>query len=64
MKTTINPATASKINWTALAVVAINIAVVAGYIPEKYEEQLAMLANIAGPALIVVFRTWFTEPKA
>lgn len=64
MKTTINTPAMSKINWTALIVVLINIAVVAGLIPGEYETHLAALANIAGPALIVVFRTWFTEPKA
>ncbi len=63
MKTEINSPAVSKINWTALAIVAINVAVIAGYVPEEYEVQLATLVNIVGPALIVVFRTKFTNPK-
>ena len=58
-----NPATQSKINWTALAVALVNVAAVLGYIPDELESSVVTLVNILGPSLIVVFRTWFTAPR-
>lgn len=63
-KTKINAPALSKINWTAIIIAAINIAVVSGVVPAEYEAPLITIANTAGPALIIVFRTWFTDPVA
>lgn len=64
VKTSINAPALSKINWTAIAIAAINVAVVSGAVPAEYEAPLITIANTLGPALIVIFRTWHTEPKA
>lgn len=64
MKTVINKPSLSKINWLALILALINIAAVAGFIPKDYVPHVLSVANILGPTLIMVARTWFTEPKA
>lgn len=62
MKDKINSPAASKINWTAIAIVAVNISVIAGLVPPEYEQQLTVLVNTLGPAMILLFRTKFTDP--
>lgn len=56
-----NHPTASKINWTSLIIALIGVAVAMDWIPEKIEEPLTEALLIAGPGLIMIFRTWFTE---
>lgn len=63
MKTQINSPLASKINWTALVMALVNIVAVAGYIPEAYVPHVLSVVNLAGPALIVLFRSKFTDPS-
>tara|TARA_R110000737_G_scaffold72378_1_gene100877 strand:+ start:3610 stop:3783 length:174 start_codon:yes stop_codon:yes gene_type:complete len=53
------PAT-SKINYTALIIAAIGILVGLDILPREIEEDVVQVTLIAGPALIAVFRTWFT----
>lgn len=62
MKTQINSPKVSKINWTALVIALVGVASSLGYISEDIKEQLTEAVMIGGPALIVVWRTWFTEP--
>ena len=56
----INRPVVSKINWLALILTLINIAAVAGFIPQAYVIHILSVVNIVGPALIMVARTWFT----
>ena len=58
-----NPPIRSKINWTSLFLSGIGIAIAMGWIPEDLEKPLSEIALIAGPAVIAVFRTWFTGQK-
>lgn len=58
-----NHPTVSKINWTALIALLIGIAATMNWIPPELEEQLVELALMVLPPLIIVFRSWFTEPK-
>lgn len=53
----------SKINWTALAVALVGIAAAFDLVPPEAEKHLTEIAMILGPALIMVWRTWFTGPK-
>ena len=62
MKTDINSAAASKINYTALVMALIGGAVALDYIPPELEETVISLTMIVGPVLIATFRTWFTKP--
>jgi len=64
MKTKINPARWSKINWTALAIALINVAAALGLIPQQHLMAVTAIVNTGGPLLIMVFRTKFTEPNA
>lgn len=64
MKVTINPPAFSKINWLALIIALVNIAAVAGLIPQAYVIHILTVVNTVGPALIVVARTWFTKKEA
>jgi len=63
MKLKINTPIASKINWTALAIALTNVVAALGYIPEEHLMSILAIVNTAGPLLIMVFRTKFTEPK-
>lgn len=63
MKTQVNAATRSKINYTALIIQIIGILAILDVIPTEMEQPLVEVTMIVGPALIQVFRTWFTEPK-
>ena len=58
-----NKATQSKINWTAAFMAVVNLAAILGWLPEDSQTEIATLVNMLGPALILVFRTWFTGPK-
>lgn len=58
-----NRPTKSKINWTALVTQLVTIAFLAGLIPPKYETAVIAIIGIVTPALVQVFRTWFTGPK-
>ena len=60
MKTAINPPAQSKINYTALIMALVGILVGLDIIPPEIEEPVVQATLIAGPALIAVFRTWFT----
>lgn len=64
METTINSPAISKINYTALLIQFVGIAAVMNWIPTELEQPLVEITMIVGPALIQIFRTWFTERKA
>lgn len=64
MKKEMNSAMFSKINWTAGVMAIANMMIIAGKVPEEYVPHILTLANVAAPILIMVFRTWFTEPKS
>ena len=53
----------SKINWTALVIALIGLAAAFDLIPAAAEQPLVTIATIALPALVMVWRTWFTGPK-
>ena len=55
-----NHPTQSKINWTQLAVATIGFVVAMDYLPQDVKEPLVDMTLILGPALTIVFRTWFT----
>ena len=55
-----NHPTQSKINYTALVMAAVGILVGLNIIPAEIEEPVVQATLILGPALIAVFRTWFT----
>lgn len=55
-----NPPSKSKINWTALLIQVVGILAILNVIPEELEAPLTEVTLIVGPALIQVFRTWFT----
>jgi hypothetical protein len=55
-----NTPTKSKINYTALLMAVVGILVGLDIIPPEIEEPVVQVALIGGPALIAVFRTWFT----
>jgi len=61
MKTEINKPWYSKINYTALAVQIIGVFAILNLIPADIEEQLTEAALLIGPALIQIFRTFFTD---
>ena len=50
----------SKINYTALIMAVVGILVGLDVIPPDIEEDVIQVTLIGGPALIAVFRTWFT----
>ncbi len=60
MKTAPNLAKQSKINYTALIMALVGILVGLDIIPPEIEEPVIQVTLIGGPALIAVFRTWFT----
>lgn len=63
MKTEINPPWYSKINYTALVIQIIGVFAILNLIPKEIEEQLTEAVMIILPAMIQIFRTWFTQPK-
>ena len=58
-----NKATASKINWTAMAGASIGLACATNLVPPEWEAPLLEFVTIVMFPLIAVFRTWFTGPK-
>ena len=58
-----NTAQWSKINWTAIAVLAVGIAIQLELIPYGWQEIAITAATLLAPIAIIVFRTWFTAPK-
>lgn len=54
----------SKINFTALVVLVINLAAALGWIPQAAEVPVIAIVNTVGPGLIYTFRTHFTAPRA
>jgi len=60
MKTAPNLPKQSKINYTALIMALVGILVGLDIIPPEIEEPVIQVTLIGGPALIAVFRTWFT----
>jgi hypothetical protein len=50
----------SKINYTALIMALVGILVGLDIIPREIEEPVVQATLIIGPALVAVFRTWFT----
>lgn len=60
MKTVPNMPKQSKINYTALVMALVGILVGLDIIPPEIEEPVVQVTMIGGPALIAVFRTWFT----
>lgn len=55
-----NAPTRSKINYTALIIQMIGVLAILNLIPEELEQPLTEITLLVGPALIQVFRTWFT----
>ena len=60
MKAAPNIPKQSKINYTALIMALVGILVGLDIIPPEIEEPVVQVTMIGGPALIAVFRTWFT----
>ena len=60
MKTATNLPRQSKINYTALVMALVGILVGLDIIPPEIQDPVIQLTLIGGPALIAVFRTWFT----
>lgn len=63
MKTEINSPVASKINWTALVMALVGLAVAFDVVPADAREPMTEIALILGPVAVMTFRTWFTAPK-
>lgn len=62
MKREVNPPLASKINYFALICALLGLAVSFGLVPPSAEEHLVTVLTIVGPVVIMIFRTWFTNP--
>lgn len=58
-----NPPAKSKINWTGLIMAFVGLAIAFDLIPQEAQEPITQITLILGPALIMTFRTWFTEKK-
>lgn len=63
MKTKINHPALSKINAAAGLMLVVGVANTAGWIPPEWQEHALAAATLVGPAVIVLWRTWFTAPK-
>ena len=64
MKTKSNKPVMSKINWTAGMMFVGTIAIAFGVFPPEYEGYVTTGISFAGPILVMVFRTFFTNPVA
>ena len=62
MKTKINHPALSKINAAAGLMLAVGVANTAGWIPADYQTHALSAATLAGPAVVILWRTWFTAP--
>lgn len=56
-----NSPSKSKITYTALITQVITIILLTGFIPEKYTPHILAIVGLVLPALIQIFRTWYTE---
>ena len=63
METTINSPAISKINYTALLIQIVAVAAIMDWIPTELEQPVVEITMLVGPALIQIFRTWFTKKK-
>lgn len=63
MKTKMNRPAVSKINWTALAMALVGLLAAFGVIPNGSEDAITEAVLVVGGALVMVWRTWFTEPR-
>lgn len=61
MKTKINRAAFSKINWTGLVIQTIGLLVIFDVIPLALEQPVTEITLIVGPAIIQIWRTFFTD---
>ena len=58
------PAWQSKINWTAVIMALFSVLTALNVdVDPKVRDAVLTLAPVAGGALIVVFRTWFTTRR-
>lgn len=64
MKTQMNSPANSKINWTALVMAVVGLAIAFDLVPKEAEKPLTEVTLILGPVLVATFRTWFTEVKS
>ncbi len=58
-----NAAHVSKINYTALIIQIIALLAIFDVIPAAAEQPVVEITMLVGPALIQVFRTWFTRKQ-
>jgi len=58
-----NSPTQSKINITALITQVVTILFLAGVMPSKYETAVIAIIGLVMPAVVQIWRTWFTEKK-
>lgn len=64
MKTEINGTFNSKINFTAVIQFIITALITFGIeIDPELQVKILTTSGMAGPILVTVFRTWFTNPK-
>lgn len=56
----LNHPAASKINWTAMMIQIIGLLALLNVIPTEFQKPLTEMTLLIGPALIQVWRTWFT----
>lgn len=54
----------SKINYTGLVIALAGIAVTTGWIPEENKDDVIQVVTIGGGALIVFFRSFWTEHES
>lgn len=62
MKTEVNHPAQSKINYTALLIQAVALLAIFDVIPAEAEQPVVEITMLVGPALIQIWRTWFTKP--
>lgn len=55
--------TRSKINWTGLFIQVVGLLVIFNLIPAEMEQPIVEITLILGPAIIQVWRTWFTDRR-
>jgi hypothetical protein len=59
-----NKPSLSKINYTSLLIQLVGVAVIFDLIPMELEQPIIEITLIAGPAIIQIWRTWFTKKEA
>ena len=53
----------SKIQLSALIIIAVNLMGLWGVLSAELELKLVSTVNIVGPVMIIVFRQWFTNTR-